>query len=63
MFIYLHSVRGCFIKPIAQKQRLAILTGLTPSVPALCAESQTKCFENMLDMINLTYFGTQTSSV
>ena len=25
-------------------------------------EGQTKCFENMLDLINLTYFGTQSSS-
>lgn len=29
--------------------------------PRLYTESQSKCFENMLDMINLTYFGTQTS--
>ena len=24
-----------------------------------CVENQAKCFENMLDLINLTYFGTQ----
>jgi len=25
-------------------------------------ENQSKCFENMLDLINLTYFGTQNAS-
>lgn len=28
----------------------------------LAVENQTKCFENMLDLINLTYFGTQAGT-
>ena len=39
---------------------------LTPLVSLYCpvcvVESQTKCFENMLDMINLTYFGNSQTS-
>lgn len=28
----------------------------------LCTESHTKCFENVLDLINLTYFGIQSGN-
>ena len=38
-----------------------IYRGVWQLLSSFRVESQTKCFENMLDMINLTYFGSQVS--
>ena len=53
------SCRRWKLYMVARQMRVSkleiVLTSLR--VANMCAENQTKCFENMLDLINLTYFG------